>query len=118
MDARMTDFPFFLARISRISRIFFFLFVKKLHAPKMNQGVTNLSHFFFFLVVFRGSGFAYWRCFFGTDFTDYAVLLCLGQDFAFYLNAFGEVYQKFLFITLDVGAFQLPNFTLDITEVP
>jgi hypothetical protein len=100
----MTGFPFFLARISRISRIFFFLFVKKLHAPKMNQGVTNLSHFFFFLVVFRGSGFAYWRCFFGTDFTDYTVLLCLGQDFAFYLDAFGEVYQEADFY---IGGFQV-----------
>ena len=29
---------------------------------------------------------------FGTDFTDYAVLLCLGQDFAFYLDTFSKVY--------------------------
>ena len=56
------------------------------------------------LVKNGGSGFAYWRCFFGTDFTDYAVLLCLGQDFAFYLNAFSEVYQQAYFYA---GGFQV-----------
>jgi hypothetical protein len=50
---------------------------------------------------FRGSGFPY---FFGTDFTDYAVLLCGGQDFAFYLNAFSEVYQQAYFYA---GGFQV-----------
>ena len=54
-----------------------------------------------FHAVMKNGGLGF---FFGTDFTDYAVLLCLGQDFAFYLNAFGEVYQQAYFYA---GGFQV-----------